>query len=296
MNSLTDVYITGSKAYNHFFDMLHLAMLESMDKIIISGSGAWVWRGYRIDAYKDLAEGLFYCQIDQDYPNNLIFKESYYFPNYKPIDPRDIQYFIKTGGYYHPFRMTLDLYQSRFFLFSKSEQYEILRNFVSYASSQALVWQHSAARGRPEITDKEFLQGNRKIQPNSLTRPSGYEQVSIDYLSAIPLQDEILMKLETIVKEALRGNYKWLFRNANWRNWDFRGWRLNVLSGDSADYTWEIHYSEPEKIVCYNFENGARKREGYFDIHSTEYFDQDSSRQDVLLRDFVNNSLRGILP
>jgi hypothetical protein len=158
------------------------------------------------------------------------------------------------------------------------------------------MWQHSEARGRPEITDEEFLHGNRKIQPNYLAHQSDYEQVSIDYLSVLPLQDEIFTRLTTIVSEILRGNIKWLRPNANWRNWDFRGYRLNISSGDSADYTWEIHYSQPEKLNCYNYENGTRKLEENFNIRANGYFDKDSSRQDVLLRNFVNNTLRRILP
>ena len=163
MRSKTSIYTNSAKAFNNFFSMLHLAMLESMPGVDISGSGAWVWRGYRIDSYQKLAKGLFYCQIYTEKPNILIFQEVYRYPQYRPIEPRDKEYEIKDGDYYHPFRLTLDLYKSRFFTFTEREQYEVLRNFISYASSQSLVWQNSEARARPEITSSEFLYGNEKI-------------------------------------------------------------------------------------------------------------------------------------
>lgn len=296
MTNLNDTYLNGAKAFNNFYSMLHLAMLESMPDVEISGSGAWVWRGYRIDSYKDLAKGLFYCQIYTSDPNILMFKESYQFSKYKPIDPRDKKYKIKDGRYYHPFWMTLDLYKSRFFLFTASEQYAILRNFVSYASSQSLIWQKSEVRARPDITSKEFLHGNEKVSPNYISRPSGYDQVSIDYLSVLPLQEKLFGKFKGIVSSAFDNKFKWFRPNAHWSNWDFRGYRLKISSGDSADYVWEIHYNEPEKLTCYSYENNERKREGYFDIRSTKYFDQTDEQQSLLLKEFVKNTLGKIVP
>lgn len=291
MSNLTNTYLNGAKAFNNFFSMLHLSMLESMPSVDISGSGAWVWRGYRIDSYKELAQGLFYCQIYTGDPNTLIFEESYHYPKYKPIDSRDKKYKIKDGSYYRPFWMTFDLYKARFFLFSASEQYELLRNFVSYASVQSLIWQKSKVRARSDVTSKEFLQGNEKIIPNLLSRPSGYEQVSIDYLSLLPLQEKIFGKLQNAVVSAFSGEYKWLRPNAHWSNWDFRGYRLKISSGNSADYVWEIHFNEPEKLTCYSYNNNERKREGYLDIRSSDYFDQSDEQQNLLLKEFVKNTL-----
>ena len=296
MGALTNTYLNGANDFNNFFNMLHVAILESMPGVDISGSGAWVWRGYRIDSYKDLAKGLFYFQIYTGNPNILIFKESYQYPNYQPIDLRDKKYKIKDGRYYHPFWITIDLYKSRFFLFTANEQYEILRNFVTYASTQSLIWQKSDVRARPDITSKEFLHGNNKIIGNHLLPPSDYEQVSINYLSILPFQKRLFDKLGIILSSAFCDKYGWFRPNANWRNWNFRGYRLNIIPSESADFLWEIYYQEPEKLFCYSYENNTRKLEGYLDISSTNIFDQDDERQNILLKDFVINTLGKLVP
>ena len=148
------------------------------------------------------------------------------------------------------------------------------------------------AGSKPEITSKEFLQGNQKIIPNALARPTGYEQVSINFLSMLPLQQKLFNKLRTTVSSALSSKYEWFRPNAHWSNWDFRGYRLKISSGDSADYVWEIHYNEPEKLICFSYDNNERRRQGYLDILSTQYFDQTDEQQDLLLKDFVNNTIR----
>ena len=89
MGGSTDLYVKSAKAFNNFFNMLHLAILESMASADISGDGASFWRGYRIDSYKTLAKGLFCCQIYTEEPNILVFQEGYKYSKYKPIDPRD---------------------------------------------------------------------------------------------------------------------------------------------------------------------------------------------------------------
>jgi len=291
MSKMTDAYLSGARDINNFFSMLHLAMLEAMPRVDISGTGAWVWRGYRVDSYKDLAKGLFYAQIYTCDPNVLVFEESYKYPKYKPLDPRDRKYKIKDGRYYHPFVVPLDLYKSRFFLFSASEQYQILQNFVSYASAQALIWQKSNARSKPEVTGTEFAQGNQKIIPNSLARPAGYEQVSLNFLSMLPLQEGLFTKLRTAVSSVISSKYQWFRPNAHWSNWDFRGHRLKMSPGDSADYVWEIYYNEPGKLICSSYNNNERKQEGYLDILSAKYFDQTEEQQDLLLKDFVKNTI-----
>ena len=64
-----------------------------------------------------------------------------------------------------------------------------------------------------------------------------------------------------------------------------------MLPGDSADYVWEIHFDEPEKLICFSYDNNKRKREGYLDIHSTKYFDQNEEQRNLLLREFIKNTL-----
>jgi len=291
MSNLTDVYLKGAQSFNHFFSMVYQAMIECMPEVEISGSGAWVWRGYRIDSYKNLAKGLFYCQIYTHDPNILMFKESYKNEKYKSLDPLDIKYKIKDGGYYHPFWSTLNLFQSRFFLLKTSEQYDLIRNFVSYASKQALIWQDSETRSRPDITSKKYLSGNEKIQKNILSVFSEYDRVTSDYLKFIPMQNDLFSNLIDRVKIKLDGNYKWLRPNAHWMNWDFRGYRLKIFSGDSADFVWKIYYEKPENLVAISNDDKNKKESPYFDIKLTEYFDKNNEEQNQLLDNFIQYSL-----
>lgn len=296
MSNLTDLYINGANAFNSFFNMLHLAILESMPDVVLSGNGASVWRGYRVDAYKDLAKGLFDCEIYTSDPKILIFQEGYHYSKYKPIDPRDQENQIKATPYYYPFRISLDLYRCRFFLFTALEQFQLLRNFVSYASSQALIWQHSEVRSRPEITSKEFLQGSESLSMNPVGRPSSYGQVSVDYLDFIKLQEILFEQLKSIVLSACEGKYEWFRPNANWRNWDYRGYRLKLSGSNAADYVWKIKYAEPEKLAYSSSENIASKPEAYLDLLSTQYFDQSNEIRESLLHELVKNTLSRMLP
>jgi len=295
MSNLTNVYLKGAESFNHFFSMVHHALIECMPGVKISGSGAWVWRGYRIDEFKNLANGLFYCQIYTGNPNILMFKESYKNEKYKALDPLDIKYKIKDGSYYHPFWSTLNLYQSRFFLLKTTEQYEILRNFVIYAANQAMIWQDSEARSRPEITNDDFLKGNKKIQSNPLPVPSSYDQVSLDYLNFLPLQEKFFSRLVEKLEVYIDNDEKYLRPNALWRNWGFRSYRLKIFPGDNANFLWEIHYNHPEKLKVYSYDGSNRTEIGYFDILETRYFDKDPNEQNHLLDNFINYTLGSML-
>lgn len=289
----TDKYIDGSIALNNLFDMMHMALLASMPGVQISGSGAYVWRGYRIDKYNDFPKGLFYLQISPSNPNYLIFKESYKYPPYKALDSRDEhqkgEYRIKDGQYYHPFGVTLNLYLARFFLLSPVEQYDLIRNFVSYASEQALIWQKSQARARPNVTHKQFLHGNLGIKQNRLKAPASYGAVSLNYLTVFTQQDELFEKLKQAIYNKLGGNYVVLVPNAHWTHWHFRGYRLGIESRH-ADFWWKIHYTAFDKLECY--EANGKKRKAVFDIRGENYFDRDAKNQDALLAKFVEQCLQ----
>ncbi len=295
MSNFTDAYMQGAQSYNHFFSMVHHALLECLPGVELSGSGAWVWRGYRIDSYKNLAKGLFYCQIYTGNPNILMFKESYKNEKYKSLDQLDITYKIKDGGYYHPFWSTLNLYQSRFFLFRTSEQYEIIKNFVEYASKQALIWQNSQARLRPEITSVDFLSGNEKIQTNILSAPSDFGHVTQDYLYFLPLQGQLFSKLVEKLNVYIDNDEKYLRPNALWRNWGFRSYRMKIVPGDHANFLWEIYYDQPEKLIANSYDGSDRTRIGYFDIQETRYFDKEPEEQNQLLNKFIQYTLKSKL-
>ena len=291
MSNLTEAYIQGAQSFNHFFNMVHHALLECLPGVELSGSGAWVWRGYRIDSYKNLAKGLFYCQIYTGDPNILMFKESYKNEKYKSLDQLDVTYKIKDGSYYHPFWSTINLYQSRFFLLRTSEQYEIIRNFVGYAANQALIWQNSEARSRPEITSQDYMEGNKKIQSNKLPAPSSYDQVTQDYLNFLPLQEKLFSRLVEKLNVYIDSDEKYLRPNALWRNWGFRSYRLKIVPGDHANFLWEIHYENPQKLMAYSYDGNGRTEIGHFDIEDTRYFDKDPEEQNYILDNFLHYTL-----
>ncbi len=53
----TDLYLQGMDSLNDFFEMLYSAMRTVMPEARISTTGAFVWRGYRIDEYEGLSQG-----------------------------------------------------------------------------------------------------------------------------------------------------------------------------------------------------------------------------------------------
>jgi len=80
MNELTYKYLDGMQAINHFFEMLYTAIQDVMvkredkPKALISKSGAWVWRSYRIDDYGELARGQYYFQISPN-DDKILYSE-----------------------------------------------------------------------------------------------------------------------------------------------------------------------------------------------------------------------------
>lgn len=293
MYEKTDAYLRGMQAVNNFYSMLYSAMLEAMDGVLISKNGAYVWRGYRIDTYLDLAPGQYYCQI---YPGNpdsfirhdgsinaftckdLIFHEAYKDPKHKPIDRREIKHCIKTGNYYYPFQISLDLYRSRFFLLSVSEQHTMLKNFIAMAAEQALLWQHSEARLR--TTNQKFINGKKQTRSPVKNRRL-FERISMDFLDVWKMQTDLFSVLvRSLQNNAQRITGKpiaYLRPNAHIQNFDFRGYRLKfdgLFEGSQSDYRWAIYYETPELLHCF-FNDGKRliphkiynlKEQGWFDL------------------------------
>ena len=200
MTTKTEAYIRGMEAINNFYNMLYAAMLESMPGARIIANGAYVWRGYQIDHFEDLAQGQYFCEIYPGDPDiflrqngtinsfscrELVFQEDYNDRHYKPVDQREILHCIKTGDQYYPFRVSFDLYRSRFFLLNNAEQYGMLKNFVAYAAKQALIWNRSYSRKL--VTNPKFLNGIN-IKGQTATRGS-FEKVNIEFLDVWKMQD-----------------------------------------------------------------------------------------------------------
>src|SRR5687767_6777812 len=117
----TETYMRGMNDINSFYSMLYTAMRTSMPDAQISQSGAYVWRGYRIDAFRNLAQGQYYCQIYPDQPGILMLQEGYLDASHRGGE-KEKKLGIKAGHYYYPFTETIDLRRTRFFEFKQDEQ------------------------------------------------------------------------------------------------------------------------------------------------------------------------------
>ena len=62
MYEVTSKYVVGMQAVNNYYEMLYQALSSSLPSAWLAQSGAYVWRGYRIIKYQDLAGGQYYCQ------------------------------------------------------------------------------------------------------------------------------------------------------------------------------------------------------------------------------------------
>jgi hypothetical protein len=285
-NPKTETYIRGMDAINNFYNMLYAAMRAAMREAEIFASGAYVWRGYQILTYKELAYGQYGCQIYPDNPRELLFQESYKDPKHKASE-FEKKHKIVQGRYYYPFSASLDLIHTRFFDFEKDEQFSLLKSFVTGASEQARIWQRSDARKK--VTGKPFLEGNKpKSSPVDIA--SNYEQVGEEFLQAWDLQKALFDKLKVFLKEDILKNKitkgQWVRENASIYNFDFRGLRLRFET-TSTSLRWSIYFDEPDRIKFYD-PNG--KRNSYNLVHNG-YFDLSPDEQTKQLTDFVYTNL-----
>lgn len=286
--------------------MLYSAMLEAMDGVLISRNGAYVWRGYRIDKYQDLASGQYYCQIYSGDPDSftrhdgsinafsckdLIFQEAYKDPRHKPTDKRENKHCIKTGDYYYPFQVSLDLYRSRFFLLSVSEQHTMLKNFVAMAAEQALIWQHSEARLK--MTNQEFIIG-KKQRRSPVKNRRMYGQIGIEFLDVWMIQDYLFAVLARSLHnnaQRITGNQIAYFRpNANIYNFDFRGYRLKfdgLFEGSQSDYRWAIYFENPELLQCFFNDGNRLVRHQIYNLSERGWFDLTADLQEREILDFI---------
>lgn len=284
----TETYMRGMNDINSFYSMLHAAMRTSMPDAQISQSGAYVWRGYRIDAFRNLAHGLYYCQIYPHDPRRLVFEEGYQDPKRKATD-LEFLYEVQQGRYYYPFADKLDLYRTRFFDFSKAEQFRILKTFISGAVKKALLWQREEIRGK--YTGKKYLNPSiPRLIPVKVQQT--YEQVGEDFFYAWEYQNELFDKFKKILEKNFLKNKittdQWVRPNASIYNFGFRGLRMKFES-ESTTSRWSIYFKEGESKRL-KFQIPGRPKNSY-DLVLHKYFDLSPSAQTEHLREFAEASL-----
>lgn len=240
MTQSTSRYLQAMQALNDFYAILYQSMLSAMPEALLSATGAYVWRGYRIDSFKNLASCQYYCQIYPESPSFLVFQESY---QYK-------------GKYYHHVQKQIDLLEERFFLKSLDEQLSYSTDFVRLASNTATIWQDS--EDRKTVVPKDYLSGTN-INRHKLKGKFFLNQVPDDFIYAFPMQDRLFQLLIPGIRQACEtvlSKKVDLLPNASWYNWDFRGYRMKFLdsSGEKprgpSDYVWRIYYKEPAFLTC----------------------------------------------
>jgi len=280
MTLKTEEYSIGMEAINNFYSMLYDAMLKSMPEAIFSSSGAYIWRGYRIDKYKDLAFGQYYCQVYPLDTKNLLFQEGYLDASRKSTE-FEWQHGLQQGRYYYPFTEKLDLIHTRFFDLSKDEQFITLKRFISNAAEQAILWQKSEAR--KEVTGKKYQKGKMpRFVPVDIDL--NYDHVGIEYLQAWEYQTELLKKLQTIL-EQFKGR-EWVRPNASIYNFGFRGMRLKFKS-NSFTSRWSVYFNDFERLR-FRIPNG---KQNSYNLVEHGYFDLSADEQTKQLTNFAKASL-----
>jgi len=278
--SNTATYLHGMKDINSFYSMLYAAMRDAMPGAQISQSGAYVWRGYRIDAFQKLARGQYYCQIYTDKPDILILQESYVDESHR-AQKDEKKLGIKAGHYYYPFAEKIDLRRTRFFEFNADEQLGILKSFVQGAVEKALIWQQSQAR--QNSTNPQFQRG--QIPPViPVTVKPEFDRVGEAFLQAWELQTQLFSMMTNILNEI--PDKEWVRPNASIHNFGFRGLRLKLKSSSETS-RWSIHFDNPE--VIYFHIPGAGKNS--YNLVENRFFDLSQRDQEEQLRNFVQASL-----
>jgi hypothetical protein len=281
MMTKTETYVRGMEAINNFYCMLYAAMLKSMPEAIISASGAYVWRGYRIDKYQDLTSGHYYCQIYPQDTKKLLFQEGYLDPT-RQVSQFEKDYQIQQGQYYYPFSESLDLVHSRFFDFDKNDQFMLLEKFIIYAAEKACHWQNSDARNKGE---GEPNQKGRRPRFVPVRKQGTFGRVSIEFLQAWEDQTQVLKNIKKILCKDFP-NHEWIRPNASIHNFWFRGMRLK-LPGETETSRWEIHFDDFGKVK-FRIPKGRRN---IFDLVENGFFDLSTPEQTKQLQQFIHASM-----
>lgn len=278
-------YLPAMQALNDFFEMLYDALQMAMPEAKFSNNGAFVWRGYRIDTYKNFPESQFYCMLYPGNPNELLFKEGF---QYK-------------GKYLYPFKRSIDLQSASFFGMSREEQLNALIDFVTSSSEAALQWIDSGDRAAE--VPRERQQGKtpyRKEHGGVHT----YNQIPEIYLEAFRLQERIFQQLIPIifrVGEQTFGRRIDLLPNALWSDWHFRGYRMKIRKPNGerpsgrTPRVWRIYFHNPSVITYEMLEGKWYRVKNRFTLDEKFLSASESDRTEQLTQ-FVSQSLAYIDP
>jgi len=284
MDRVTSDYLASMEAFHNFFEMLHDAMLVSLPRALLSKTGAFVWRGYRVDDYRELAQSQYYCLVRAwtgTDPNVLLFTESY----------------LHKGRYHFPFERSFDLVSTGFLQLDKAEQKSRLVEFVSGAATDALDWQKSSER--VQVVPPELLKGKRcgRNPKDSVTR---YDRVAREPANVYKAQDTLFRMLGESIQSVLAQERVVLRPNSQWRNWDFRGYRMRLhppegsKPGGPIPYRWVIYYDIPSVIFLQHYDGQTVERIASLELKRTSFFDLEGDEQFEVIRSFAQEGLRTI--
>ena len=288
----TEQYSKGTQAVNSFFALLGEVMEEVMPPPArFVENGAYVWRGFQIANYQDLAPGQYYCLLYPEkkwHTKTLVFGESYQDPACQSKDKYSKSEGIKSSTYCYPFRMYLDLYRSRFFYLGLGEQHDLLKNFIAYAVQQALIWQGSSFRA--QTTSPEFLHGSDHVPGGRKANNIEIQPVGIEFMEVWKTQHQLFEKLKGVLIpyrpphiKTLRG---WWRFNAHTSHFDFRGYfmKSGKLIPGKFDVRWLIFYDSPHLLQCCTSKNEPIDT---YDLVQHNYFDLTPDQQVDALDKFV---------
>ena len=289
MAQISSRYISGMREFCAFHDLLYACLQDSLSEATFSTSGAYSWRGYRVDEYKTLARGQYYFLTYPGDPKHLLLEEAYWDSKKK---------------YCRPFALRLNLQESCFFLLDQAEQQAFLSEFVAQATRQALIWQ--ASEGRTELTLKiapDRINGHAVAQSARRKAAEVHGKVTDDYLEAMSLQNQLFNRLtDAIGAVAARmpgplSNGVHLEPNAHPRNWAYRGYRMKPLAADGSvppghhPYRWNIYYADPARIWLGSYDGTPARQIRSLALEQEGFFDLDESAQQAMLEDFVLEGL-----
>lgn len=209
-------------------------------------------------------------------------------------------YFDTKGKYHRPFVLRLNLQESQFFLLDLDEQRAFLSKFIVQAARQALIWQES--EGRKTLVAPDDLEGH-KVQPNARSKPAELRQITCDYVISTPLQTKLLEMLRdavSVAAESLSARFPdgvYLEPNDHWRNWEYRGYRMQARAADGSvpkgpfPYRWNIYYDAPAVIWLEFYDGEHAERIDRLDLQQVRFFDLDENEQQNVLEQFVVRSL-----